>query len=96
MSSARENWYVYYPAPAAAESVLPQLRAMQQRLADHSGVRARMEERVGAGATPTWMEVYEGVSDPDQFAAVLADAINDSESTRELAQARRVERFRCL
>ena len=96
MSSAFENWYVYYPAPAAVGSVLPQLRAMQQRLADCSGVRARLEERVGPGATPTWMEVYEGVSDPDGFAATLADAINASESTRELAQARRIERFRCL
>ena len=96
MSTAPENWYVYYPAPAAVGSVLPQLRAMQQRLADRSGVRVRLEERVGPGATPTWMEVYEGVSDPDGFAATLADAINASEWTRELAQARRVERFRCL
>jgi hypothetical protein len=96
MTTAHENWYVYYPAPATAGSVLPQLRAMQQRLADRSGVRARMEERVGPGATPTWMEVYEGVRDPDGFAAILADAINASEWTRELAQARHVERFRCL
>ena len=76
--------------------MLPQLRAMQQRLANRSGVRARLEERVGPAATPTWMEVYEGVRDPDGFAAILADAINESEWTRELAQARRVERFRCL
>ena len=69
---------------------------MQQRLADRSGVRARLEERVGPGATPTWMEVYEGVSDPDGFAATLAEAVGASEWTRELAQARRVERFRCL
>jgi len=96
MSTAPENWYIYYPAPAAVGFVLPQLRAMQQRLADSTGVRARLEERVGPGATPTWMEVYEGVSDPDGFAATLADAINASELTRGLAQARRVERFRCL
>ena len=96
MTTAFENWYVYYPAPAAVGSVLPQLRAMQRRLADSTGVHARLEERVGPGATPTWMEVYEGVSDPDGFAANLADAIKAIESTRELAQARRVERFRCL
>jgi hypothetical protein len=69
---------------------------MQQRLADRSGGRARLEERVGPGTTPTWMEVYEGVSDPDGFAVTLADAVNDSGWTRELTQARRVERFRCL
>jgi hypothetical protein len=96
MTTVHENWYVYYPAPAAAGSVLPLLRAMQQRLVDRSGVRARLEERVGPGATPTWMEVYEGVNDPDGFAATLAEAVKDSEWTRELAQARRVERFRCL
>ena len=96
MSTSHENWYVYYPAPAAAGSVLPQLRVMQQRLADRNGVRARLEERVGPGVTPTWMEVYEGVNDPDGFAASLADALNAGEGTRELAQARRVERFRCL
>ena len=75
---------------------MPQLRVMQQQLADRNGVRARLEERVGPGATPTWMEVYEGVNDPDGFAASLADALNAGEWTRELAQARRVERFRCL
>jgi hypothetical protein len=96
VTTAHENWYVYYPAPAAVGSVLPQLRAMQQRLADRRRVRARLEERVGPGATPTWMEVYEGVSDPDGFAASLAEEVGAGEWTRELAQARRVERFRCL
>ena len=96
MNTAHENWYIYYPAPAAVAAALPQLRAMQQRLVDCSGVRARLEERVGPGATPTWMEVYEGVSDPDGFAATLAEAVGAGEWTRELAQARRVERFRCL
>jgi len=96
VSTAFENWYVYYPAPTAVGSVLPQLRAMQRRLADSTGVRARLEERVGPGATPTWMEVYEGVSDPDGFAVSLAEEVGAVEWTRELAQARRVERFRCL
>ena len=96
MSTAQENWYVYYPAPATVASALPQLRAMQQRLVDSSGVRARIEERVGPGASPTWMEVYEGVSDPDSFAAALAEALSLSVWAPEVAQARRVERFRCL
>jgi hypothetical protein len=96
MNTAHENWYVYYPAPAEVASALPQLRAMQQRLADCSGVCARIEERVGPGASPTWMEVYEGVRDPDGFAATLAEAISASGWARELAQARRIERFRCL
>ncbi len=96
MSTAQENWYVYYPAPAEVAAALPQLRAMQQRLVDSSGVRARIEERVGPGASPTWMEVYEGVSDPESFAAALAGALSLSGWARELAQARRVERFRCL
>jgi len=96
MSTAHENWYVYYPAPVAAASELPRLRSMQQRLAERSGVRARIEERAGPVSTPTWMEVYEGVSDPDGFAAMLAEAISASGWPREQVQARRVERFRCL
>lgn len=96
MSAAPENWYVYYPAPATGATALPRLRSMQRQLAELSGVRARVEERVGPNATPTWMEVYEGVSDPDTFAATLADAVDASGWARELGASRRVERFRCL
>lgn len=95
MSTAHENWYVYYPAPVASDA-LPRLRAMQRQLAQASGVAARIEARAAADATPTWMEVYEGVADPQAFAAQLADALAASGLQQELPAQRRVERFRPL
>lgn len=91
----RENWYVYYPAPATADA-LPRLRSMQQRLAQASGVTVRIEARTAAGATPTWMEVYEGIADPSAFSTQLADALKASGLSEELPAQRRVERFRPL
>jgi hypothetical protein len=89
-----ENWYVYYAAPQAAESALHRVRQMQDRLVTTTGIRARIEERVQAGATPTWMEVYEGVSDPDAFASSLQAALRASGLAAEHDLTRRIERFR--
>jgi len=95
MSADRENWYVYYPAPDVADA-LPRLRAMQHQLAQASGIVARIEERAAADATPTWMEVYEGIADPQAFATQLAEALQTTGLHRELPSQRRVERFRPL
>lgn len=94
MSQTAENWYVYYPAPSAA-SALPLLRAMQEQLAQRGGISARVEERVETGATPTWMEVYEGVKDPDGFAELLRATLQ-STGYAEYARGRHIERFRPL
>ena len=94
MSASSENWYVYYPVPAAAASALPALRRMLGALAAGSHVHTRLEESVGRGSTPTWMEVYEGIHDPIAFEAELAAAVRSL--PQELTTARRVERFRCL
>lgn len=96
MSHTFENWYVYYPAPVDTTLALPLLRQMQQQLAEHCSIRARIEERVGAGAAPTWMEVYEGVSNPEHFAASLQAGVGAIGLNSEQAASRRVERFRRL
>jgi len=89
-----ETWYVYSAAPQAAASALPLVRQMQERLVMTTGIRARIEERVQPGATPTWMEVYEGVSDPGTFASNLQAAVHASGLATEHTLARRIERFR--
>jgi hypothetical protein len=94
--NSSENWYVYYAAPAAAATALPLLRQMQQRLMNKDGVRARIEERVQAGATPTWMEVYEGVTDPQAFASNLQAAVRASGMAADHLGERHIERFRGL
>ncbi len=95
MSTDRENWYIYYPAPSDPQS-LPRLRAMQRQLTLASGVAARIEARAAAHTTPTWMEVYEGVVDPQAFSLQLADALAASGLAQELPSPRHVERFRPL
>jgi hypothetical protein len=94
--NSSENWYVYYAAPAVAASALPLLRQMQEQLVKDCGIRARLEERVEAGTTPTWMEVYEGVTDPQTFASHLQAAFGASGLADRHAGARRIERFRRL
>jgi hypothetical protein len=97
MSAGHENWYIYYPAPRAGGSeALQRLRAMQQRVSTSGVSHVRIEERVGAPATPTWMEVYEGIENPVAFESLLASAVRDSQLPVELTAARRIERFRCL
>lgn len=89
-----ENWYVYYPAPPAPESVLPRLQRMQRSLQASAGVRARLEARVDA-TRPTWMEVYENVTDARTFGAALErEAL--ALGLGEPAATRRIERFRVL
>ena len=92
-----ENWYIYYPAPREdSVEALQRLRSMQHRLSANGVARVRIEERVGALTTPTWMEVYEGIEDPDAFASQLASAVLESQLPADLATTRRIERFRCL
>ncbi len=89
----RENWYVYYAAPSDG-SAIARIRTMQAALSGGGGVRARLEERI-ATETPTWMEVYEGVDDPEAFALTL-DAALGAHRVAELIGTRHIERFRCL
>jgi len=89
-----ENWYVYYPATGAP--ALPLLREMQRQLMQSAEVRARLEERVDSAASATWMEVYEDVNQPDEFARLLDAALAQSGLTEMQRAARRVERFRSL
>lgn len=95
MNPLRENWYVYYPAPTSPGSALPLLRAMQAQLSRRNGISARVEERVDSGSAATWMEVYEGVTDPEEFAANLQAAVVAT-GLAQHTPTRRVERFRRL
>ena len=89
-----ENWYIYYPAPSAL--ALPLLREMQRQLVPGAVLQARVEERVGSDRAPTWMEVYEGVKEPDLFAMLLDAAVDSAGLTPEQRALRHVERFRAL
>lgn len=63
--------YIYYRAPLAqATEVQRRVLAMQQQLAQQTGVRCELKRRpVAEGALHTWMEVYHGI--PAGFDAAL-------------------------
>ncbi|MGE5713065.1 MAG: DUF4936 family protein [Betaproteobacteria bacterium] len=97
MSTGRESWYIYYPAPRdGGPEALQRLRAMQQRLSAGGVGRVSIEERVGEMTTPTWMEVYEAIENPGEFAAALAAALRETQLPSDMIAARRIERFRRL
>ncbi|MEF9996438.1 MAG: DUF4936 family protein [Burkholderiaceae bacterium] len=89
-----EHWYVYFKLPAAeVAAVAERIRIMQGALAAASGVHGSLIRRVEVGETVTLMEVYERISDPQAFAAQLADASTHAGLAPELIAARRTERF---
>lgn len=55
--------YVYYRAPVAqATEVQRRVLAMQQQVAQQTGVRCQLKRRPEPeGALQTWMEVYHGI-----------------------------------
>jgi hypothetical protein len=59
-------------------------------------VRSWLEERTDPDRSLTWMEVYEGVKNPDAFRCAMATALAASGLSDELRSARHVERFKVL
>jgi hypothetical protein len=87
------SYYVYYKCAAAAPAVRAAVTAMQAALATATGVRGRLLRRVDGDGT--WMEVYDGVADPQAFERALAAAVADARLDALLAPgaARHLERF---
>jgi hypothetical protein len=70
--------YIYYRVPAAHTSRLrPLVQAMQQRLANESGIVGQLKRRPEeTDGRQTWMEVYAAV--PDGFNAALERAVAEA------------------
>lgn len=87
------NYYVYYRSDAAAAAVHAAVTAMQAALAQATGVEGRLLRRVEDDGT--WMEIYEGVADPERFERALEAAAADGRLEDLLAPGgtRHVERF---
>jgi hypothetical protein len=65
--------YVYFKLAAPDAALCGRLSAMQSELARQTDVSARLMRR--RDDTLTWMEVYEGIVDPDAFTLTLAEAL---------------------
>ena len=87
------SYFIYYRAAAAEGELRAAVGAMQQALAQETGVAGRLMRRADDPAT--WMEVYEPVADPSRFERSLAAAVAHFAVERLLAaDARRhIERF---
>jgi hypothetical protein len=87
------NYYVYYRSAAAPAAVRTAVGAMQASLARATSVQGRLLRRVEDDGT--WLEVYEGVTDPDRFERELAAATAGAGLDNLLAPGatRHVERF---
>lgn len=87
------SYYVYYRSTATAVAVREAVIAMQTALARTSGVHGRLLRRIDDDGT--WMEVYEGVTDPERFERELAAAAAGARVEALLAPgaARHIERF---
>jgi len=87
------SYYVYYRTNAAVERVRAVTAPMFAALVRATGVRPRLLRR--CDDTTTWMEVYEGIADRNDFEVALAGATERYEMHALLAPgtARHVERF---
>lgn len=84
--------YVYYKTAADAR-VAPRVQAMQEELARRCGVQGRLLRRRDDAST--WMEVYEGLLEPEWFEAMLAEAVahHRLEDLPRPGERRHMERF---
>jgi hypothetical protein len=90
------NYYVYYRCAAEPEEVCARIRAMQQELAQQSGIAGQLLRR--CEDTETWMEIYPDISDAGRFEAALTAAVT-AHRLDELLQSgtlRHIERFQIL
>jgi hypothetical protein len=89
-----QHWYVYYKVRAdARKEVIGQVRQMQEALSLSALVQSRLMERADSDEQSTLMEVYEGIREPERFAAQLEQALRDARLPPAIVDARRVERF---
>ena len=89
--------YVYYRvAEPASSAALDLVRQLIADVAGESAVRGRVLRR--RDDAMTWMEVYEGIDDPDAFEAILERAVvaRRAESILAPGSTRTIERFVAL
>ncbi|NDV12177.1 DUF4936 family protein [Crenobacter caeni] len=74
---SKASLYVYYRPPVPSTALAHEVRALQAVLAKQHSVRVQLLARHDAKGE-TWMEVYEGLSDPRAFDAALAEALEEA------------------
>lgn len=83
--------YIYYRVSGNEIEAEQAVRAMQARLACRSGIPGQLlKKRDDPGL---WMEIYEGVSDPDCFEHLLNQAADEFDVDMFIETPRKLECF---
>jgi hypothetical protein len=86
------HYYIYYRVSANhAHEAETLVRSMQARLACRSGVAGRLLKK--RGEPGLWMEVYEGVAEPERFERLLDQAVDEFDLGMFVDGARHIECF---
>lgn len=86
-------YFVYYRVAGDDAAIRARIAALLNEVERRTGVRGRVFRRTDHSAT--WMETYEGITDPGAFDRALEAAVAESGFAAILApdQRRHVERF---
>ena len=84
-------YYIWYRVRADERETETVIRHMMARMACRSGVTGRLLKK--RGEPQLWMEVYEGVGDPDGFERLLARAVDEFDVEMFCADSRHTECF---
>lgn len=86
------HYYIYYRVSGKNELEAEQaVRTMQARLACRSGIPGQLLKK--RDDPFLWMEVYEGVSDPDRFERLLDQAADEFDVEMFMETPRKLECF---
>lgn len=86
------SYYIYYRVNEQNASDAELLvRSMQARLACRSGISGRLLKK--RGEPGLWMEVYEGVAEPERFERLLGQAVDEFDLAMLLDGPRNAECF---
>lgn len=86
------HYYIYYRVDEKhSDEAETLVRSMQSRLACRSGVAGRLlKKRDEPGL---WMEVYEGVAEPERFERLLGQAVDEFDLAMFMDGERHLECF---
>lgn len=86
-----QDYYVWYRVIQADRETETVVAAMMARLACRSGVSGVLKKK--RDEPRLWMEVYAGVTDPEHFERLMAQALDERDLEMFLDGPRRLEVF---
>lgn len=85
------GYYIWYRVSRDDHDTETAIRGMMSRLACRTGIPGRLMKK--RGEPGLWMEIYEGISEVDQFARRLAQAVDEYDIDMFIDGARHTECF---